>query len=375
MHVLAAIVLAVWALAFIQTLVNLRAVPRLKGDQSPNAQPLVSIVIPARDEGRVIERTVRAFLAQDYTNFEVIVVNDRSTDSTGDILRSIHDPRLTIVDSDETPAGWLGKPWALRQGSARARGELLLFVDADLIYAPEAVRAAVAEFESDNAALITLLPHFEMESFAEQVGMPMMAYVAFCGLPLWWSNRSRRVGLGIAGGSGILIRRAVFESIGGFDALKSAVVDDIGLARHVRQHGEATRALRADELITVRMYHNAREIIEGFTKNIFVVFNRSYLFGSIMLVLLVILHLFPYAFAIIGNPFAIITVILISITRLVLFRSLRYSLLNAIFLHPLMVTFWAYIFLRSMWFTGVRNELRWRGRTYHAAQTRFGAER
>jgi glycosyl transferase family 21 len=202
-----------------------------------------------------------------------------------------------------------------------------------------------------------------------------MAFVAFCGLPLWWSNRSGRVGLAIGGGSGILIRRQVFESIDGFRALNSAVVDDIGLARHVRQHGEGTRALRADDLISVRMYHSAREFVEGFTKNIFIVFERNYFAGAVMLALLVILHLFPYAYALTGDRFAIAAVILISVTRLVLFRSLRYSLLNAIFLHPLMVTFWAYIFLRSVWFTGVRNELRWRGRLYDAAQTRFGAER
>jgi len=153
------------------------------------------------------------------------------------------------------------------------------------------------------------------------------------------------------------------------------VIDDVGLARLVRQHGESTRAVRADDLIRVRMYHNAGEIVDGFTKNIFIVFGRSYARGAVMLVLLVILHLLPYALAVAGDRMAIANVILISLTRVVLFRSFRYRLDSAIFLHPLMVTFWAYIFLRSMWFTGVRNELRWRGRTYDAAQTRFGAER
>ena len=161
-HFLAAFALIFWTLAFIQTIANLRDVPRLKSDRAPKLQPRVSIVIPARNEARVIERTVRAFLDQDYQNFEVIVVNDRSTDATGEILRSIHDPRLVVVEPEETPAGWLGKPWAMEQGSARARGELLLFVDADLIYAPAAIRAAVAEIESSDAALIALLPHFEM---------------------------------------------------------------------------------------------------------------------------------------------------------------------------------------------------------------------
>ncbi|PYQ63087.1 MAG: hypothetical protein DMF58_00055 [Acidobacteria bacterium] len=375
MHVLAAIVLAVWAFVFIQTLINLRVVSRLKRDQTPNAQPLVSIIIPARNEARVIERTVRAFLAQDYANFELIVVNDRSTDGTGEILRGIADPRLTIIDAEEPPAGWLGKPWALEQGSACARGELFLFVDADLIYAPEAVRAAVADLESEQAGLLAVWPRLEMRTFAEQVALPMMSFFGFSALPLWLANRSRAVGLAIGGGSGNLIRRSLLDKIGGFRALKDAVVDDVGLARHARQQRERTRIVRGDDLISLRMYHNAEEIIEGFTKNIFIMFERSYFWGAIMLALLVILHLMPYGMAIAGDRFAIATVILISVTRVVLFRSLRFRLDNAVFLHPLMVTFWAYLFLRSMWFTGVRNELRWRGRTYHAAQTRFGAER
>jgi len=375
LHFLAGFALVVWVLAFIQVIANLRSVPRLTSDRTPKDQPLVSIVIPARDEARVIERTVRAFLDQDYPNFEVIVVNDRSTDATGAILRSIRDPRLTVVEPEETPADWLGKPWALEQGSARARGELLLFVDADLIYSPAAIRAAVADIESSDAALLTLLPHFEMKTFAENVGMPMLAYFVFSGMPLWYSNRSRAPFLALGGGSGNLIRRQIFESIGRFQQLKDAVVDDVGLARLVRRHGESTRAVRADDLIRVRMYHNGREIVDGFTKNMFIILGRSYIAGAVMLALLAILHLLPYALAVAGDRLAIANVILISLTRVVLFRAFRYRLDNAIFLHPLMVTFWAYIFLRSVWFTGVRNELHWRGRKYDAAQTRFGAER
>jgi len=202
-----------------------------------------------------------------------------------------------------------------------------------------------------------------------------MGYFAFSGMPLWYGNRSRTPILALGAGSGNLIRRDAFEKIGRFAALKDAVVDDVGLARRVRRQGFDTRAVRADGLISVRMYHSAREIIDGFTKNMFIVFGRSYIAGGLILALLVILHLLPYALAIAGDPAAIATVIMISVTRVVLFHSLRYRLDNAIFLHPLMVSFWAYIFLRSMWFTGVRNELRWRGRTYDAAQTRFGAER
>jgi len=365
----------VWLLAFVQTLVNLRLTPRLTADARPRVMPLVSIVIPARNEAHVIERSVRAFLAQDYDNFEVIVVNDRSTDGTGEIARSIVDRRLRVIDGMETPAGWLGKTWALQQGAERARGDLLLIVDADLIYAPPAIRAAVAYLEGSESGLIALLPHFEMPTFAEQVAMPMLGFFVFSGMPVWYSNRSKRLGVAIGGGAGNLIRKEILGAVGGFARLKDAVVDDVGLARLARKHGYATRAVRADDLLTVRMYDSARAIVDGFTKNAFFAVGRNFAGGMLLLVLIVILHLLPYVLAFARDWVAIATVILISITRIAIFRSIRYPLLNAIFLHPLMVSFWFYIFLRSIWFTGVRRQVRWRGRVYDREPTPFGSER
>src|SRR5437588_4781999 len=135
-HFLALIILVAWVLALIRTIVNLSLIPRLRLDMRPATEPLVSVIMPARDEAHIIERTVRAFLAQTYASLEVIVVNDRSADGTGDIVRAVCDDRLTVIDGSEPSAGWLGKPWALHQGSDAARGELLLFVDADVFYAP-----------------------------------------------------------------------------------------------------------------------------------------------------------------------------------------------------------------------------------------------
>ncbi|HET8797135.1 MAG TPA: glycosyltransferase family A protein, partial [Thermoanaerobaculia bacterium] len=130
-----------WLIALATTILNLRRVPKL-APRLPKHLPLVSVIVPARDEERAIERAVRRFLAQTWPSLEVIVVNDRSVDATGAILAAIGDPRLIVIDGEEPPAGWLGKPWALHQGSLRAKGELLLFVDADVMYAPDAVAAA-----------------------------------------------------------------------------------------------------------------------------------------------------------------------------------------------------------------------------------------
>ena len=375
LHTLAVFAFVAWLLAFIQTIVNLRVMPRLGADRSPRNGPLVSVVIPARDEAHIIDRTVRAFLAQDYPNIEVIVVNDRSTDATGDILRRIDDPRLIVVDGVEPSVGWLGKTWALQQGTTHAHGELLLFVDADLIYAPAAVRAACEYLERSEAAMVALLPHFEMQTLSEQVAMPMLAFFVFSGMPLWLSNRSNAVGLALGGGSGNLIRREVFESVGGFGSLQGAVVDDVGLARLVRQRGYRTRAVRAETLLSVRMYENAAAIVEGFTKNSFHSMQRSYITAAFFLAMIVILHLLPYAVALTGDWAAIGAVILLTLTRVAIFKSFRYRIDNALFLHPLMIGFWTWIMLRSIWITGIRKQVRWRGRTYSTAHTRFGAER
>jgi glycosyltransferase involved in cell wall biosynthesis len=374
-HLLATVVLIAWALALVRTIVNLALVPRLRADARPEREPFVSIIIPARDEARVIEQTVRAFLAQTYPNLEVIVVNDRSTDGTGEILRGLFDDRLTIIDGDEPPPGWLGKPWALDQGSRVARGELLLFVDADVVYAPAAIRAAVAHREIRQTALLSLLPHFEMRGLGENAAMPMLAMFCFTFMPTWMSNRTRFAALAIGGGTGNLVTRSAYAAGGGHEALRDSVVDDVALARLVRRSGGTTEVVRADELVSLRMYHGLAEVVEGFTKNAFAIYGRNYVFGLLINAGALIFHILPYVLALTGDRIGIVTVVIISVTRLILFRSLRYRLDNALFLHPLMVAIWIWIFLRSMWLTGIRRQILWRGRTYDARQTRFGAER
>jgi chlorobactene glucosyltransferase len=380
MHLFALIVLILWVVVLAATLLNLALIPRLRAvhdDVVP--QPLVSVIIPARDEARVIERTVRAFLAQRYAALEVIVVDDRSVDGTGAILARIaaEDPRLIVVRGEEPPPGWLGKPAALHRGSQHAHGEILLFVDADVIYAPDAVGAAVAYFQRSGVAMIALLPHFEMETLAEKILMPQLPMAVFSFIPTFLSNRTRLPRLGIGGGPGNMIRRDVYESFGGHEELRDSVVDDVSLARLVRQRGGRTHAVRADDLISIRMYHGFGEVIEGFTKNSFAVFGRSVVVTLIVAVCSVALHSLPYAL-IFYPPLRVLslaTVVTISLTRLILFRSLRYGTLNALLFHPPMTLIWAYIFLRSMWITGIRGELHWRGRKYDAASTQFGGDR
>jgi hypothetical protein len=213
-----------------------------------------------------------------------------------------------------------------------------------------------------------------MHGFWEHVAMPNLATFAFSFLPIWLTNRSRFRLLAIGGGTGNLVTRAAYDRAGGHSALSDAVIDDVGLARLIRRNGMRTEIVRADPDVHVRMYHGLSEIVSGFTKNSFVAFNRSYLVALFFFPFALALHVLPYVFALLGNPFAIATVAVISLTRLILFTSLRYGVVNALFGHPLMIAVWCWIMLRSIWYTGIRREVQWRGRTYDSKKTKFGAD-
>lgn len=375
MRILGYVLVAASVMAVVRTIVNLLFVPRLRA-RMPRATPLVSVIIPARNEAASIERTVCAFLAQTYPSLEVIAIDDRSTDATGEILERLAaaDPRLVVLHGEEPPPGWLGKPWALHRGSLVARGELLLFVDADVVYAPDAVAAAVAELEEHDVPMLALLPKIEMQGLWEHVAMPNLSIVAFMLLPLTLSNRTRWRLIAVGAGTGNLVRRAGYEAAGGHQALRDAVVDDVGLARLLRRSGRRTMAARADDFVSVRMYRGLREIVEGFTKNCFTTFGRSYAAALALIPFTVVFQILPFVLLFTGDPWFLTAAALIILSRVILFAALGYRLDNAILGTVPMALVWLYILVRSTWYTGIRRQLAWRGRTYDASRTRFGAD-
>lgn len=344
------------------------------------------MIIPARHEAANIAETVRRFLAQAYPHLEVIVVDDLSGDGTGEIARRVaaSDPRLTVVRGVEPPPGWLGKPWAMQQGARRATGDLLLFVDADVRYHPAAVRAMVAFRERTGADLVAILPRLEMRGFWEHVLMPQLACFVFRSMPIVIANRSRVPALAAGGGIGNLVVRRTYERSGTHEALRDAVIDDVGLARLVRKRGGTTRVALADELVAIRVYRGFREIVAGFTKNMFPLFGwiGTPFLGGFWWVFHVAPHLIAAgALVRLGatshitplETWSLATIGTIALSRVTLFRALGYRLDSALLGEVPMSLGWLYILARSAWVVGVRKRLEWRGRLYRAA-TRFGAE-
>ena len=325
---------------------------------------------------------MRGHLAQEYPGVEVIVVDDRSTDGTSEILARLaaEDPRLTVVAGLEPPAGWLGKPHALFQGTARASGELYLIADADVRYGPTALADAVAMLEEERLDLLALFPKLEMEGFWENVLMPYLAVSYFFG-PAFWVNSDAQKRFAAGGGAGMLVRASAYRSAGGHEALRASVIDDIGLAVGVRRAGGRCRMAMADDRVRLRMYRGLRQVFDGFTKNISFVFEGGMgllLAASILFTLLAwSLPAIVLLAAALGAPvpsgdvtLAAVSFLTTVVARAGLSAYLRYPLWTAA-TQPLTAGVWGAILLRSLTWRFFHRRVHWRGRTYDARQARF----
>ena len=249
--------------------------PHLRDYPPATTGPLVSVIIPARNEAHNIERCVRSMLAATYPALEIIVVDDRSTDGTGDVVRGLIErdralaSRVRVVAGAELPDGWFGKVWALIQGYRAARGELLLFADADTKHEPELIARAVTAHARERANLLTVLPRQESLSFWERLVQPQVFFVLQARVGnLQRVNRTRVPWEAIANGQFILTSRADYEAIGTHQAVKEQVAEDVALAQaYVRAHKDLF-LLHAQEYMSTRMYRSLREIIEGWSKNL-----------------------------------------------------------------------------------------------------------
>ena len=264
-----------WILIFaLVTYRYARRRPHLLQYEPRPSGPLISVIIPARNEARNIGSCVRSILAGQYEPLEVIVVDDRSNDDTANqVERLARTPeaagRLRLVRGRELPPGWFGKQWAMVQGYQEARGELLLFADADTHHEPELIARAVAAMNAERADLVSLVPRQEMASFWERLIQPQvfLALQTRVG-DLRRVNRTRVEWDAIANGQFVLVTRAAYEAVGRHEAVKDHVADDVALAQVFVRHGKDIFLAHAPEFMHVRMYRGLREIVAGWSKNL-----------------------------------------------------------------------------------------------------------
>ena len=245
-------------------------------EYTPSAdQPFVSILVPARNEERNIEACVRSLLAQNYPNFELIVLNDHSSDGTAAILARLarSDSRLRVLDGAPLPEGWPGKHWACQQLSQAARGEYVLFTDADTRHEPHALACAVAAAQQEKADLVTAIPREEVITWGEKLLVPFMSFGIVSILPMHFVQRRQFAPLSVTIGQFMLFRTSVYQAIGGYADACQNVNDDVQLGRNLIEAGYKWMVLDGNGAVTCRMYHNFSEAVEGFSKNVFGFFN------------------------------------------------------------------------------------------------------
>ena len=238
----------------------------------PTQPPTVSIIVPARDEARNIGRCVRSILASDYPSLELIVVDDHSQDDTATLARqaAAGDARLHIVANPPLPDGWFGKQWACTTGVGVARGELLLFTDADTEHAPDLLPRAVNALLDAHVGLLTVAGHQETHSFWERLLQPQvfwMLLVRYGGTES--VSQARRAEDVIANGQFLLARREAYDSVGGHASVRDKVAEDLALAQRFHRAKLGVRLVRGEEQLSTHMYASLSELIAGWGKNIF----------------------------------------------------------------------------------------------------------
>ncbi len=367
---ISAALLLAWCFLAVQTIVNLLLFRRLEGADLDNSLPRVSIVIPARNEERYVGKTLDAVLRQDYPDFEVIVVDDGSTDGTAGEIQKRSGPSLVSASARPLEPGWLGKPNALATGAGLARGAFLLFMDADVELHPKALRDAVSACERNGWDYLALLPHFERRGFWEELLMPIVAMGAFVYMPSYLTF-VRRFPIAAGGGAFGLVRRRAYDAIGGHRSIKSSVVDDVRLAVELKRAGFRTMARLGLHRVRLRMYHGRREIIEGFTKNAHVAFGESTLGPVIFLLAVLAVDLAPFLWPLAtSNTLLGWALVLLLSSRALVQLRLGYPLWP-VFLSPLMTASSVLIVLRSLRMARQEGVVRWRGREYSRETTQF----
>ncbi|MCK4321031.1 glycosyltransferase [candidate division WOR-3 bacterium] len=351
---------------------NLRLLKRLKsGKRKSTGSPLVSVLIPARNESENIEKCVISILEQDYPNYEVIVLDDNSEDNTLIKLEKIKEeyPHLEIFSNDVLLDGWTGKNFSCHTLSRYAKGDWLLFTDADTVHEKDSISTSIDAIISEKAELLSIMPDLVMKTLPEKLFMPLVHFAFFSFIPLGLMNTIKEPRVVIALGPFMLINAKFYRKIGGHEKIKDKIVDDLQIAQEVKRNGGKVVFMDGQDEVSLRFYTNFKDLWNGFSKNSFGAFNNSPLILLVFLLfnfLIYILPVFTFLYGILKLElylFPTLQVLLITIHRY--FLSIRFRInLRLILLHPAALLFGFLIALNSMHLTLSNKAMVWKERIY-----------
>jgi cellulose synthase/poly-beta-1,6-N-acetylglucosamine synthase-like glycosyltransferase len=347
-------------------------------DRKPDANGnLLAIVVPACNEEDSIEQALRRLIALDYPTYQVIAVNDRSSDRTGAIMDTVaasSNGRLKIVHITELPAGWLGKVHAMWSAARQSNSDWILFTDADVMFRPDCLRRAIAYAEAERADHVVLLPKIIMKRAGEKmmVGFFQLLFV-FGHRPWKVADPKAKDHIGV--GAFNLVRRSVYESIGNYEALKFEVVDDMKLGKVIKNAGFRQRVVFGDDMIEIRWAKGARGVVKNLTKNFFAVMSFQAwraIGGSIAMA---ILNLLPFWGAFFAPGWARIPYAVTLASMFLLYAGIWRKVEISpwyFLLHPVSTLLFIYTMMKSMIVTLRNGGVEWRGTFYPLKELRKG---
>jgi chlorobactene glucosyltransferase len=264
------VIIAVGLISFMLNLIlNLRSLKTPRPESKiPKEAPLISVLIPARDEEENIKICLKSLQRQDYPNFEILVLDDNSTDDTAKVVERIaaSDKRIQLLRGKLLPKGWAGKPFACYQLAKKAKGSWLLFTDADTIHEPHALRSSLAMALKHNSSLLSGFPRQLTTSLPQKITIPVLYFVIMSWFPLWWLQRSGHPRPSLAIGQFLFFPTKEYWRIGGHKAVKAKILEDVWLGVEIIRHGGRHIAIDLSPIVSCHMYQGMGAIWEGVSK-------------------------------------------------------------------------------------------------------------
>lgn len=345
---------------FIIVLINFLTVRTVKPSSSSRISESVSILVPLRNEAENVSGVISSLINQrGLGDYEVIALDDSSTDSTRELLNSHAGERLRIMDGSSLPSQWLGKNFACHQLASAARGEILVFVDADVRLSPTAIASSINAMRLWGWDFISPYPRQIAITFVERLTQPLLQWSWFATLPLRLAEALQRSSMVVANGQFFMMKRAAYFDCGGHEAIKNEVLDDLELARLMVRSGFRGGVAEGSAISNCRMYSNAKDLIDGYSKSQWRAFgNKS---GALLATALLFLtSILPIVMGLSGEIIGWYGYFAIVSTRLLVAARTRSTISSAL-LHPLCAAMWIYLIVLS-WVRKRRGALVWKER-------------
>lgn len=347
------------------TILNVVLWPRITREGAPE-ENAVSILIPARNEAKNITACLDT-VVQQHGIREVLIYDDHSIDETAHLVQRYaqRHPIVRLLSTVDLPAGWTGKNFACAQLAANAKGEWLLFVDADVRFRADAIPRILQQAKRAEATILSCWPALELHSFWEKALMPLLNFFVYSIYPAPVALTNMMPSLGIAHGACMLIQSDVYRSIGGHAKVRERIFEDTELARLWRAEGERSLCFDGQDVVSVRMYDSLRGIWQGFQKNLYPGFRSDFSF-FLFLLFHTLVFLLPFFFLFVSKTFLTLAAV-VWLIRILLALRFRHPLWSAL-LHPLTEIMLIALALSSWWKCKTGHGVAWKGRTYFATK-------